>query len=121
MHTQIDTEHERLVALINRFLNCLEVGDEEGCSEYITEITGALLIPLENEEKVMEKSGYIQIDEHKGRHQEAIRQYTTMVENAEHNGYGNRFANDLPALFANNIVKIDMDSREHLQGVSRHP
>lgn len=112
---QIDAEHEHIVVLINQFLDFLQAGDDKGCAGKIDEITKAFKSHLINEEKIMEELGYYHLDEHKTEHITAVRKYNTLITNAQDNGYGGSFANELVSLFADFIIRVDMGFKMYLE------
>ncbi len=107
-HSKIDAEHEHLVALFNEFLDCVDNGDATCCAEKVAEITEALKSHFDSEERIMETFAYGQLEGHKEEHRNAIREYESLIGDAERNGYGNGFINELSSLLANNIVGVDL-------------
>lgn len=117
-HAEVDTEHQRLVALLNEFVDLLEAGDDKGCAGKINEITEALTSHLENEERIMEGLGYRNLEGHKKEHLKANRKYHALIKDAARNGYGSSFGNELTSILLEDLIKADMDFKAYLQEIN---
>lgn len=117
-HTQIDTEHEHLLVLMDQLEESLKANDDEACAGIITELTEALETHLANEEEIMKGHGFPQLEDHKELHQKAKSKYLALIAKAEHHGYANGFSDALISILADDLIAADMDFKTYLESMS---
>ncbi len=115
---QIDNEHEHLLVLADRFADFLKANNDEGCAGTIVELTEALESHIENEEKIMARYGYTNLEEHKEQHEKGKKRYDALLKKTARHGYNNGFFDDLIAILADDLITLDMDFRGYLKKMS---
>jgi hemerythrin len=110
--TQFDNEHKRLVALINELFDAVQAGrGREALGKILDELIEYTKSHFTNEEHLMAKNGYPNLDTHKKEH-EALTKQVLDVQRKYHAGATAMLSMEVMTFLKNWLVK-------HIQGTDK--